>query len=139
MAKKNKKNPGKVYFKDNKVRIEFKKTTESILFEDISSMSNSKGSAPKVLYIIGGFVLFYIVMMLTVQTTESGGPLTVIGSIIVVACMIGGFILAYKKKDKWDIVIVETRGGKEVIFSVPDGQGIETVDSIEDEKRKHSK
>ena len=45
--------------------------------------------------------------------------------------------MAVKKKNKWDIVIVETRGGKQVYFSVDDGNGIETVDAIENEKRKY--
>jgi threonine dehydratase len=60
-------------------------------------------------------------------------------SLLGIGCFIGGFVMAVKKKNKWDIVIVETRGGKQVYFSVDDGNGIETVDAIENEKRKYIK
>jgi len=138
MAKKNKKNPGKVGFLDNKLRIEFKLTnsTESILFEDISSMSSSKVWGLNWLYILLGFIFFIIMTIIGVSVGDSeAGPVIVV---IGVAGTVAGFILSIIFKKIWDDVVVETRGGKQVKFSVPEGKGIETVDSIENEKRKHS-
>ena len=138
MAKKNKKNPGKVGFLDNKLRIEFKLTnsTESILFEDISSMSSSKVWGLNWLYILLGFIFFIIMAIIGVSVGDSeAGPVIVV---IGVAGTVAGFILSIIFKKIWDDVVVETRGGKQVKFSVPEGKGIETVDSIENEKRKHS-
>ena len=138
MAKKNQKNPGKVGFLDNKLRIEFKLTnsTESILFEDISSMSSSKVWGLNWLYILLGFIFFIIMTIIGVSVGDSeAGPVIVV---IGVAGTVAGFILSIIFKKIWDDVVVETRGGKQVKFSVPEGKGIETVDSIENEKRKHS-
>ena len=138
MAKKNQKNPGKVGFLDNKLRIEFKLTnsTESILFEDISSMSSSKVWGLNWLYILLGFIFFIIMAIIGVSVGDSeAGPVIVV---IGVAGTVAGFILSIIFKKIWDDVVVETRGGKQVKFSVPEGKGIETVDSIENEKRKHS-
>ena len=138
MAKKNKKNPGKVGFLDNKLRIEFKLTnsTESILYEDISSMSSSKVWGANMLYILLGFIFFIItnIIAFSVGDSEAAPVIAVIG----VAGTVAGFILSIIFKKIWDDVVVETRGGKQVRFSVPEGKGIETVDSIENEKRKHS-
>ena len=138
MAKKNQKNPGKVGFLDNKLRIEFKLTnsTESILFEDISSMSSSKVWGLNWLYILLGFIFFIIMTIIGVSVGDSeAGPVIVV---IGVAGTVAGLILSIIFKKIWDDVVVETRGGKQVKFSVPEGKGIETVDSIENEKRKHS-
>ena len=138
MVKKNKKNPGKVGFLDNKLRIEFKLTnsTESILYEDISSMSSSKVWGANMLYILLGFIFFIITFIIAfnVGDSEAAPVILVIG----VAGFVAGFILSIIFKKIWDDVVVETRGGKQVRFSVPEGKGIETVDSIENEKRKHS-
>ena len=125
MAKKKKKNPGKVTFHDNKVRIEFKSNTESILYEDISSLSSSKHYVWNWKWIIIGFFAMYIPLLIS-KALELDGLANLP-------------FMAVKKKNKWDIVIVETRGGKQVYFSVDDGNGIETVDAIENEKRKYIK
>ena len=136
MAKKKKKNPGKVTFHDNKVRIEFKSNTESILFEDISSLSSSKHYVWNWKWIIIGFFAMYIPLLIA-KALELDGLAYLAFSLVGIGCFIGGFVMAVKKKNKWDIVIVETRGGKQVYFSVDDGNGIETVDAIENEKRKY--
>lgn len=134
-AKKIKKNPGHVSFNDNKLRIEFKDSTESILFEDISSMSNSKVEIANGKYILLGLLLFFVFAIVAVSIeSDAGAYILLIG----ILGMIALIVLAYRKKIGWDDVVVETRGGKEVKFSVERGKGIETVDSIENEKRKHT-
>ena len=135
-AKKIKKNPGHVSFNDNKLRIEFKDSTESILFEDISSMSNSKVEGANGRYILLGLLFF--IFMAIVSGIVQNSDVSPVFAIIGLAGVIAGVVLAFIKKIRWDNVVVETRGGKEVKFSVPSGKGIETVDSIENEKRKHT-
>ena len=77
------------------------------------------------------------ILLLIAKALELDGLAYLAFSLVGIWCFIGGFVMAVKKKNKWDIVIVETRGGKQVYFSVDDGNGIETVDAIENEKRKY--
>jgi len=139
MSKKiNKKNPGNVSFQENKLRIEFKDATESILYEDISSMSNNKVSVPNMIYSGLGFLFLVVMWIIGLNFFSPDSATASVFIYIGLAGLIAGFIISAIKQKKWDDVVVETRGGKEVRFSVPEGKGIETVDSIENEKRNHS-
>ncbi len=118
-----KKNPGKFSFEENKLRITNQQGVSSVLFEDISSISYRSAYAPNWLYTIGG--LFLIITM-SKSMNESVIMLVAITSGVLT------FVLAFK----WDDVIIETRGGMLLSYSVDQGEGINQVDKIENEKRK---
>lgn len=54
------------------------------------------------------------------------------GSLIMVA----GWVFAFVLPNKWENVLIETRGGMLISYSVEVGEGIKQVNLIEDQKRK---
>ena len=62
--------------------------------------------------------------------------------ILAFAGFIGFFIYAYymvfTKRIKYDNVVIETRGGKIITFSVDPGKGKDVMEKIEDDKRSHT-
>ena len=116
--------------KDEKLRITFKDSEESVLFEDTSSINYLKVENPNFLYMILGFVIG-IILMVNSDTSDF-------------AMMMGVFlipfglsiIIAFGKKIKYDNVAIETRGGKIIRFTVEAGKGKTIMEQIEEEKRK---
>ena len=49
---------------------------------------------------------------------------------------IGFLVYSIVNKIKWDNVIIETRGGLLLFYSVNEGEGINQVNRIEEEKRR---
>ena len=119
--------------KDEKLRITFKDSEESVLFEDTSSINYLKVENPNFLYMILGFVIG-IILMVNSDTSDF-------------AMMMGVFlipfglsiIIAFGKKIKYDNVAIETRGGKIIRFTVEAGKGKTIMEQIEEEKRKWEK
>ncbi len=133
--------PGQISFIDNKLRITTNKETTSVLFEDISSLSIRVGSSINLKFlIIGLFFLFigYIISNIYFYDIElSPSPLN-FWNFLKYGFYISGFIsifYSFIKLKYWDNVVVETRGGLLVIFSVLHGDGMKYLEDIEMKKR----
>jgi flagellar motor component MotA len=48
-----------------------------------------------------------------------------------------GVILAFVFKNEYDNIIIETRGGKLIIFTVDHGSGKKYIDKIEEDRRQN--
>lgn len=130
---KNKLNPGSFSINDNKLRIKNLIGETSVLFEDISSISFTKNSVPNIKYIYYGIISF----ILGIFIGNLNKSLNDIGTI---TCIIGLIVILLpffndNFRIKFDDVIVETRGGMLLTFSVQDGEGSNQVDLIEKQKR----
>ena len=121
---------GQFSVKDEKLRITFKDSEESVLFEDTSSINYLKVENPNFLYMFLGFVIG-IILMVNSGTSDF-------------AMMMGVFLIpfgisiliALGNKIKYDNVAIETRGGKIIRFTVEAGKGKTIMEQIEEEKRK---
>jgi hypothetical protein len=121
--------PGKFSIDGNKLRIENKMGMSSVLFEDISSISYKSVSINNFKMI---FIGSLITMLLTIIGLTNESPSIVFLGILI---FIGFVIYSYKNSIKWDNVIIETRGGMLLFYSVDIGEGINQVNKIEEEKR----
>jgi hypothetical protein len=135
---KTKKNPGSFSIDDNKLRITNLTGQTSVLFEDISSISFKKNSIPNRNYIIIGIILWLGGGVFGNYKTYPGSGDSQLG---VVFSSIGVIliILSFFFRLKFDDVIVETRGGMLLSYSVDEGKGSNQVDMIEEQKRLMSK
>jgi len=116
--------------KDEKLRITFKDSEESVLFEDTSSINYLKVENPNFLYMILGFVIG-IILMVNSDTSD----FAMMMGVFLIPFGISAFI-AWVNKIKYDNVAIETRGGKIIRFTVEAGKGKSIMEQIEDEKRK---
>ena len=129
IAQQNQKKLGSVSFDDNKVRINYSDGIDSILFEDISSISYKSVNKPNVIVSLVCTFLGLIIMFTNI--TNLNMLALSIGIILL------GFVLMFLIKIKFDNVIIESRGGKLLVYSVEFGEGRIQMDLIENEKRKH--
>ena len=118
-----KKNPGSFSIDGNKLRVTNSSGLSSVLFEDISSISFKSISIPNIIFTIIGILLGLMFVM-----NQAFG----LGMLII---LVGG-ILAFVYPNKWEDVLIETRGGMLISYSVEVGEGIKQVNLIEDQKRK---
>ena len=125
-----KRNPGKFSFEDNKLRISNLDGISSVLFEDISSISYKSNSMNNLKWVLIGFVISILFMIL--GSTNDSIPVILLGMVV----GIGFIIYSFMDKIKWDDVTVETRGGKLLSYSVNYGQGENQVEEIEKLKRE---
>ena len=103
---------------------------ESVLFEDVSSLSwtsCSKANPKGYLFFLLPFVFTFFIDELGISTYLALG----------VAAVVAGAWYAFSNKVKWDNVILETRGGKKITFSVEKGEGMTVMEKIEEDKRNH--
>ena len=126
----NQKKFGTVSFIDNKVRINYNDGTDSVLFEDISSISYKSINQPNVLISLAFTFLGIIIMFANIDN------LSILYLSIFIILV--GMILMFVFRIKFDNVIVETRGGKLLVYSVESGMGREQMEKIETEKRNQS-
>ena len=126
----NEKKFGTVSFIDKKVRINYNDGTDSVLFEDISSISYKTINQPNFLIYLACTFLGLILMITNITNLS----MLCFGIFIVVV----GMILMFVFQNKFDNVIVETRGGKLLVYSVQYGMGKEQMEIIEAEKRNQS-
>lgn len=128
---------GKYSISDNKVRVNYQDGSESVLFEDISSISYKTINTPNFLISLGCTFLGFIILIIG---CSSGNPKTIITTAIIsVVIIVIGIILMYVIRKKFDNVIIETRGGKEIVFSVEYGTGSTQMEKIENTKREYVK
>lgn len=118
-----KKNPGSFSIDGNKLRVTNSSGLSSVLFEDISSISFKSISIPNIIFTIIGVLLGLMMVM-----NQAFG----LGMLII---LVGG-IIAFVYPNKWEDVLIETRGGMLISYSVEVGEGIKQVNLIEDQKRK---
>lgn len=128
-----KKNPGAFSVNDNKLRIQNSTGQSSVLFEDISSITWKQISIPNLTFImIGIFILFFGMMIVSINTKANEGD-SILPLFMVVG--IGVIIYGYINKIIWEDVIVETRGGMLLSYSVDQHQGQIEVNRIENARR----
>ena len=128
-----KRNSGNFSISDNKLRIQNSQGQSSVLFEDISSITWKKISIPNLPMItIGIFVIFFGMFFISLNSKDSESGNAIILPIIGGSALI---IFGYLKKIIWEDVIVETRGGMLLSYSVDENQGQNEVNRIEDARR----
>jgi hypothetical protein len=123
---------GEVSFDDNKVRIHFETATESVLFEDIASISYKQVAAgnPKVLMVgMSLAALIFILGLLLGNTLQ----LLLFSVLVVVLTFVLTFTIF---KMIWDEVEIESKGGKIISYSVVKGKGRASMELIETKKRE---
>jgi hypothetical protein len=125
-----KRNPGKFSFEDNKLRISSLDGISSVLFEDISSITYNKVSIPNMKWFLIGFIT--IVMGTFFSLIIQSGVL--LGLILLVG--FGMVIYTFYDKIEFDNILVETRGGKLINYTVELGEGENQVEEIEKLKRE---
>jgi hypothetical protein len=122
--------PGNFSIEGNKLRITNKMGMSSVLFEDISSISfKSIQTLNWNFFLIGLLITF---LMTIIGGSTSNVSIILFGLII----FIGFTIYSVVNKKKWDNVIIETRGGLLLFYSVDKNEGINQVNRIEEEKRR---
>ena len=132
-----KRNPGSFSISDNKLRIQNSTGQSSVLFEDISSITWKQLSIPNLTFVmIGIFVLFFGMMIVSINTKGDDA-----GSALLLPLLggIGLIIYGFMNKIIWEDVIVETRGGMLLSYSVDQNQGQNEVNRIENARRLGSK
>lgn len=128
-----KRNPGAFSVNDNKLRIQNSTGQSSVLFEDISSITWKQISIPNLTFImIGICILFFGMMIVSINTKANEGDSILLLFFIV---GIGIIVYGYIKKIIWEDVIVETRGGMLLSYSVDQHQGQIEVNRIENARR----
>ena len=138
---KSKNNPGSFSINDNKLRITNLNGESSVLFEDISSISFKKNSSRNLMYVIFGILTYMLGVTLGNSSKGDNYKTIIIGlnisEVSILICMTGIIliILYFIKKIKYDDVIVETRGGMLLTYSVKEGEGKNQVNLIEEQKR----
>jgi len=126
-----KKRMGNVTFNDDKLRVNYTNGTESVLFEDIASISYRLRSVAHPLYMIGGSLIGMTLLILSMFQGPSG--LLFYSGLIVILV---GFIIAFSAKLYWEDVDIETTGGKIIYYSVDKGNGANQMEKIENAKRE---
>ena len=126
-----KKQDGSYEFIDNKLRIKHGNGVDSVLFEDISSISYKEVSllnnkASLICTFIGCILFVYGILVSTNMIVFYLGFVTIVI----------GFVLMFVLKTYFDNVIIETRGGKFLFYSVEHEKGSDQMDAIENERRK---
>ena len=121
---KNYQNVGEVSFNDNKVRVMYKSGTESVLFEDISSIGYMEGTGGNVYLMLACFLIAILLFILGADLVFTLGAIFI------------GVILPFVFPFKWENVQIETKGGKIIAYSVPTGKGKSQMELIESKKRE---
>jgi hypothetical protein len=133
----NKKTPGNFSIDGNKLRISNSTGVSSVLFEDISSISYRTVDAPNWLYSLITFSISILLFATNSTSKNEYSPPSNAGTNqLALLLLIVSFILPYFIRSRWDNVIIETRGGMLLSYSVNEGDGINQVNKIEEEKRK---
>lgn len=120
--------PKSYLFLEDKIRVEYKNGLDSILFEDISSISTLEISKKQPIYILYGFICGIIFNNL--YSKFNNEILKTLGSLLFLL----GIILTFVLKKKFENVIIESKGGKLLVFSVKPGEGKGIVNEIEEKK-----
>ncbi len=126
-------NPGQWSVKDEKLRITYKNSEESVLFEDTASISYLKVNKPRWIFsVIGAFVGFGLMLVGLFGSQDVDLSTNMMALFIP---YIIGTVFSLVMKNKYDNVAVETRGGKIIRFSVKENTGKSIMEQIEEEKR----
>ena len=123
---------GTVSFNDNKVRISYDNGSESVLFEDISSIGYRELKGGNVYVFLAGLVIAtisFLILLFYQQYILS----VFVFLILFVLSSILSFVFFMLK---WDNIQIETKGGKILEYSVPEGKGKDQMELIESKKRE---
>lgn len=126
-----KRNSGSFSVSDNKLRIQNSTGQSSVLFEDISSITWKQISIPNLIFIVIGVSIFFFGIMFFSNSSNEGNSFFYLFLLLGV----GFCVYGYMNKIIWEDVIVETRGGMLLSYSVDEHQGQIEVDRIESLRR----
>lgn len=127
------KNPGNFSLVDGKIKINTVQGQSSVLVEDISSISWKRKSARKPNYFIMLLAIpFFFSSKIISPNSEYYGYAAIVSIMMVIFIPL---IALTASKEEWEDVIVETRGGMLMTYSVELGEGSKEVEKIEDKKR----
>jgi hypothetical protein len=135
--------PGNVSYEKNKITVETETNSTSVLFEDISSLSFRKQSyfkGNKTIVVIG-ILIFFLSFISCFGTFDKSNPdaSSKIGMYFFLS--LGGLVVVIwginSNKINFENVILETRGGSKVYFSVDEFEGEHIISSIEDKRREY--
>lgn len=126
---------GSVTFSDDKLRVGYQDVggQQSVLFEDISSIEVKSHS---IVNTQSSYLPMIIGIVLGVGLMWNGS--FGIGLVAVIGGWIIGQVMAKQNPIEWDNVVIETRGGKLISYSVDHGKGGEQMELIEDAKRQRA-
>ena len=122
---------GTVSFNDNKVRISYNNGSESVLFEDISSIGYRELKGGHVYVFLAGLVIATISFLILVFYQQY-----ILSFFVFLILIVLSTILSYIFAFKWDNIQIETKGGKILEYSVPEGKGKDQMELIENKKRE---
>lgn len=127
------KNPGSFSINDNKLRIQNNTGQSSVLFEDISSITWKRHSIPNTMFVFIGIIIAILGPSFVATNSKNGDS----GFMIFVIFLIGVGIAIYGfyVKTIWEDVVVETRGGMLLSYSVEENEGAIEVNRIENARR----
>jgi hypothetical protein len=130
------KNPGSFSISDNKLRIQNSSGQSSVLFEDISSITWKRHSIPNTMFVFIGILIAIMGPSFVATNSKNGDS----GFMIFLTLLIGAGIAIYGfyVKTIWEDVIVETRGGMLLSYSVEENEGAIEVNRIENARRGNS-
>ena len=129
---KDKRNNGHFSIKEGKIIVNNETGQSSVLIEDISSISWKRkfSRGPNWNYLIISLIVMFSGMFLP----KSGDNFAIFVLMLFVGAIFVGLSMQALKIE-WDDVIIETRGGMLMIYSVDLGKGIKEVNLIETQKR----
>jgi hypothetical protein len=135
--------PGNVSYEKNKITVETETSSTSVLFEDISSLSFRKQSyfQGNKTIVITGMLIFLLSLVSCFGTFDKDNPDAGSKMGYFILLSVGGLIVFFwgflTNKITFENVIIETRGGSNVYFSVDEFEGEYVISSIEDKRREY--
>jgi len=113
---------GNYSISNNKLQVNYQDGIESVLFEEIASISNKAINNPIVIFPLVCYFLGLIIIFINLSNTS----MILLGIFIIIL----GMVLIFVARKKWDNIIILTHTGNEIVFSVEFGKGDEIVKKL---------
>tara|TARA_B100000902_G_scaffold385200_1_gene426268 strand:+ start:806 stop:1378 length:573 start_codon:yes stop_codon:yes gene_type:complete len=129
-------NKGAYSIDGNKIRVQKSSGVDSVLFEDIASISHRAETIPKRFGLIAFNIILWTTIFIQIYLLLQGlyiESLIALGIGLTLA-IIAGFLTS-KAAIYWDSVIIETRGGRTLTYAVDFGFGKKEMENIENARR----
>ena len=113
------------------MRISYDNGSESVLFEDISSIGYRELKGGNVYVFLAGLVIALISFLILMFYQQY-----ILSFFVFLILFVLSSILSFIFGFKWDNIQIETKGGKILEYSVPEGKGKDQMELIESKKRE---